>query len=240
MTGNSPSQASANEALEKILDYSFKDRELLTKALSHASAISRQRQVLDTYQRLEFVGDRVLALIISKMLYQTYQSADEGELARRLNHLVMRDTCAAVAVDAGIGDFIILGDGEIKTGGRKKVAILADVCESVIAALYVDGGLEIAERFIEQNWRSRMEAGSGSLSDAKTTLQEWVQSRGFEPPRYDVRERTGPDHAPNFTITVQVDGEDPIDGMGKSKREAEQAAATALLVRVGIWDQNNG
>jgi len=226
-------------ALEEILGHRFKDQELLTKAISHASAITRQRQTLESYQRLEFLGDRVLALVIAKMLYEAFQAADEGELARRLNQLVMRDTCAAVAEDAGVGRFIMLGEGELKTGGRKKTAILADVCESVIAALYLDGGLEAAERFIDRNWRERMEAGSGSRNDAKTTLQEWAQGRGFETPRYEVREQTGPDHAPSFTIAVHVEGEDAMEGAGKTKREAEQAAAAALLARVGIWDKGD-
>jgi len=226
-------------ALEEILGHSFADRDLLTRALSHASAIARQQKILDSYQRLEFLGDRVLALVISRMLYETYQSADEGELARRLNHLVMRDTCAAVATEARIGEFILLGDGELKTGGRRKAAILADVCEAVIAALYLDGGVEAAERFIDRQWRPRMEAASGSLSDAKTTLQELVQGRGDEPPRYEVRARTGPDHAPVFTIAVTIEGEETVEGTGKSKREAEQSAASALLIRLGVWDRKN-
>ena len=235
MTGH----ANRHAALERILGHTFKDPDVLTRALSHASAINRDRQVQDSYQRLEFVGDRVLALAISTMLYETYQSAEEGELARRLNHLVMRDSCAAVAVEAGLGEFIILGDGERKTGGREKAAILADVCEAVIAALYLDGGMQAAKRFIDQYWRPRMEAASGSLSDAKTTLQEWAQARGLETPRYEVRSRTGPDHAPCFTIEVRVDGEDAAEGTGMSKREAEQSAASTLLVRVGIWDRKD-
>ncbi len=236
MTGT----ANQTSDLEAILDHVFKDPNLLERALSHASAIARDRQIVDSYQRLEFVGDRVLALIISRMLHETYPSADEGELARRLNHLVMRDTCASVADHVGLGAFIILGEGEQKTGGRKKAAILADVCEAVIAALYLDGGLDAAKAFVERNWRPRMEAASGNLSDAKTTLQEWVQARGLETPDYVVHSRTGPDHAPCFTMEVTVAGEEGAQGTGMSKREAEQSAASAMLVRLGIWDTEDG
>ena len=225
--------------LEAILGYTFRDHALLTRALSHASAIAPERRVLDSYQRLEFLGDRVLALAVSNMLYDAFQSADEGELARRLNQLVMRDTCAAVAADIGLGDHVILGEGEARSGGRQKAAILADVCEAVIAALYLDGGFQAAAQFIDRHWRPRMEAGAGHRSDAKTTLQEWAQGKGCAPPRYEEIDRTGPDHAPVFTIAVNVEGEDRVTGTGRSKREAEQAAASALLVHAGIWDSDN-
>ncbi|MEM8813489.1 MAG: ribonuclease III, partial [Pseudomonadota bacterium] len=213
----------------------FADRDLLVRSLTHASALDRRQQVADSYQRLEFLGDRVLALVVSRMLYESFKDADEGELARRLNRLVMRDTCALVADEAGIGRHIVLGDGEAKSGGRKKNAILADVCEAVIAALYLDGGLPAATAFIERHWRTKMESGSGSRMDANTTLQEWAQGRGLDPPSYEAVAKTGPDHAPNFVIAVRVDGEDAEEGEGGSKREAEQAAAARLLRRAGVW-----
>ncbi|MEM1049487.1 MAG: ribonuclease III [Pseudomonadota bacterium] len=225
--------------LETILGHRFDDRDFLIRALSHASAVARPQKVVDSYQRLEFLGDRVLALVISEMLYVRYVTADEGELARRLNQLVMRETCAAVAAEAGIAPFMILGDSEVKTGGREKSAILADVCEALIAALYLDGGLPAATQFVERYWRPRMEAGSGNRSDAKTTLQEWAQGRGFPPPRYQEDARSGPDHAPTFTISVHVDAEDPATGSGGSKREAEQAAAAMLLLRLGVWSADD-
>ncbi|WP_350334522.1 ribonuclease III [Coralliovum pocilloporae] len=228
------------DRLEERLGYSFKDRALLDRALTHSSALKQQtNSEYESYQRMEFLGDRVLGLVISMMLYEAFPKADEGELARRLNQLVRRETCAEVARDLTFGEAIRMGDGEAQTGGRRKNAILGDVCESVIAALYLDGGLEVADRFIRHNWKKRMANASGPLRDAKTTLQEWAQGRGLPAPVYREVSRTGPDHAPTFRIKVEIDGVDPAEASGSSKRVAEHEVASLVLKREGVWSEGD-
>lgn len=223
------------EAVEDRLGYGFRNRENLQRALTHRSAVPGDRASHESYQRHEFLGDRVLALVIADMLFQAYPRSDEGDLARRLNSLVRRETCADVATDLGLGEAVRLGVGERQSGGRRKEAILGDIAEAVIAAIYLDGGFDEARRFIERHWRPRMEALSGPLRDAKTTLQEWAQGRGLPTPSYEVVERSGPDHAPSFLVRVSIPGAAAGEGTGKSKRDAEQAAATDVLIREGIW-----
>lgn len=181
-------------ALEQRLGHRFSDRSLLQTALTHASAIGSGSA---NYQRLEFLGDRVLGLIIAGMLLTAFPKASEGELATRLTALVRNEACADVAVSLDMGAAIRLGAGEAQSGGRRKAAILGDVCEAVIGAVYLDGGLAAAEGFIDRNWRSRMEAWKGSMRDAKTTLQEWAQGRGLPTPAYEIVGRSGPEHAPS-------------------------------------------
>jgi ribonuclease-3 len=224
------------DALQERLAYRFRDSGVLTQALTHSSAVAEfglERQA--SYQRLEFLGDRVLALVIAEMLSEAYPAASEGELARRLTGLVRNESCADVAVELDIGAALRLGGGEARSGGRNKAAILGDVCEAVIGAVYLDGGLESAAKLIARHWRPRMMSGRGPLRDAKSTLQEWAQGRGMEPPRYLVAERSGPHHAPTFIVTVELDGLRPGRGEGASKRDAEQSAATEVLLREGIW-----
>lgn len=223
------------EAVEDRLGYGFRNRENLQRALTHRSAVPGDRASQESYQRHEFLGDRVLALVIADMLFQAYPRSDEGDLARRLNSLVRRETCADVAADLALGEAVRLGVGERQSGGRRKEAILGDIAEAVIAAIYLDGGFDEARRFIERHWRPRMEALSGPLRDAKTTLQEWAQGRGLPTPSYEVVERSGPDHAPSFLVRVSITGGGAGEGTGKSKRDAEQAAATDVLIREGIW-----
>lgn len=223
------------EAVEDRLGYGFRNRENLQRALTHRSAVPGDRASHESYQRHEFLGDRVLALVIADMLFQAYPRSDEGDLARRLNSLVRRETCADVATDLGLGEAVRLGVGERQSGGRRKEAILGDIAEAVIAAIYLDGGFDEARRFIERHWRPRMEALSGPLRDAKTTLQEWAQGRGLPTPSYEVVERSGPDHAPSFLVRVSIPGAAAGEGTGKSKCDAEQAAATDVLIREGIW-----
>jgi ribonuclease-3 len=220
-------------ALADVLGYRFKDKNLLLEALTHASAVSGGRA---TYQRLEFLGDRVLGLVIADILYETYADADEGELSRRLAALVRRETCADVARDIGLGAHIWLGEGEAQTGGRRKDAILGDVCEAILGAIYLDGGLGPSRDFIERAWADRMHEDSPRLKDAKTSLQEWAHAQGHGQPIYRLLSRTGPDHAPQFNISVTVPELEPAEAMGTSKRTAEQAAAEAVLVREGVWD----
>ncbi len=225
------------EALADRLGYAFRDPEQLKRALTHRSAVPGDQVAHESYQRQEFLGDRVLALVVADMLLGAHPRAEEGELARRLNQLVRRETCAEVAQSLDVGPAIRLGAGERKSGGRGNEAILGDVMEAIIAAIYLDGGFEAARGFVERNWRPRMEALSGPLRDAKTTLQEWAQGRGLPTPAYRTLDRSGPDHAPSFTVEVRIGGEAAGEGTGRSKREAEQAAAVDVLVREGLWSR---
>jgi ribonuclease-3 len=221
------------DAVEERLGHRFADRDLLARALTHTSAVG---VATDSYQRLEFLGDRVLGMTVAGMVYRAYPEAEEGELARRLNALVKRETCADVARELDLGRAVRLGSGEAQSGGRSKAAILADVMEAVIAAIHLDAGFETARAFVERLWSERMTTARGPLRDAKTTLQEWLQGRGLAAPSYRQVARSGPDHDPLFEIAVDIVG--PVDGMtgrGRSKREAEQNAAARVLVREGIW-----
>jgi ribonuclease-3 len=220
------------DALEARIGYAFRDRRLLLQALTHTSAVS---DPAESYQRLEFLGDRVLALAIATLAYQTFPEAEEGELARRLNALVRSESCAEVGRRIGLGPALRLGAGEAQTGGRSRSAILGDVTEALIAAIYLDGGYAPAADFIASHWREALLSANSPLRDAKTTLQEWAQGRGLAAPGYRQIGRTGPDHDPEFTIAVEIPGCERSVGLGRSKREAEQNAATAMLVREGLW-----
>jgi ribonuclease III len=217
--------------LEARIGYAFGDRELLIQALTHVSAASRK---LQSYQRLEFLGDRVLGLAICDLLYRRFPQADEGELSRRLARMVRRESCAEVAVEWNVGACLRLGGGEAQSGGRSKSAILADVCESIIGAVFLDGGYRPALDVVEAAWSGRMMLSEGPARDAKTTLQEWAQGRGLPPPEYREIARSGPDHAPSFTVAVAVAGHLPAEASGASKRAAEQAAAEAFAKRENI------
>ena len=184
-------------------------------------------------ERLEFLGDRVLGLVIADRLDHLYPSDTEGALALKLNALVRKDACAAAAAAAGLPDHLILANSEATSGGRKKAVILAGACEAVIAALYLDGGMEPARAFIEAYWAEAFAAISPDMRDAKTALQEWAQGRGVRStPNYRLVKREGPDHRPRFIVEVSAGKEEPATGEGGSKREAEQAAAAALLKKV--------
>ncbi len=222
---------------EKTLGYKFRNRDLLVRALTHASALAERgnHDPAATYQRLEFLGDRVLGLVVSDMLITAYPHATEGELARRLARLVSGETCADVAMEMGLDAFVRLGGSLARKRSGKATGVLADVCESVIGALYRDGGLEAARPVIERYWRDRMIAMSGPLRDAKTELQEWAHRSGLATPQYRELSRSGPDHAPVFEIEVVIDDRPAAVGSGRSKREAEQAAAEAMLRRDGVW-----
>jgi ribonuclease-3 len=224
---------------EKTLGYSFRDPGLLHRALTHASAVAERgnHDPAATYQRLGILGDRVLGLVVADMLISAYPDAVEGELARRLARLVSGDTCAEVAMDMGLEAFVRLGGSLARKRSGTASGVLADVCESVIGALYRDGGLEAARPVIELYWRDRMTAMSGPLRDAKTELQELTHRKGLATPQYRELSRSGPDHAPVFEIEVMIDGQSGAVGRGKSKREAEQAAAEAVLRRDGIWSE---
>jgi ribonuclease III len=225
----------ATGEFEERIGHRFKDPALLEQALTHVSALARARQRGgSSYQRLEFLGDHVLGLIVSDMLFRNFPRADEGELSRRLADLVRKEACADVARLIGLGEAIRLGASESNAGGRNRVAILADVCEALIGAVYVDGGYEAAAALIGRLWEERMRSPVRPLRDAKTILQEWAQGRGLPTPAYREVERKGPDHSPEFRITVELPGHNAAEGVGRSKRAAEQAAAAAMLSQEGI------
>ncbi len=215
--------------MQARLSHDFRDGGLLTRALTHPSADG------PNYQRFEFLGDRVLGLVIAGWLMRDFPEADEGELAIRYNALVRKESCAEVAERIGLGAHIIMGAGEEKAGGRRKAAILADACEAVIAALYLDGGLGPAQRFIEAEWAPLARMSSDIPQDAKTALQEWAQGKGYKIPTYSLVGQTGPDHAPEFTVEVVVGKADAIQAKGPSKRHAEQMAARGMLEALGVW-----
>lgn len=217
------------DALAESLGHRFADESLLARALTHSSIRAKTRdQTRRDNERLEFLGDRVLALIVAEMLFKSYPDSPEGGLARRFNVLVRRETCAEIARDIDLGRHLRLGAGEARAGGRRKVALLGNACEAIIAALYLDGGIGAARQFIERHWGARIEALDEAPSDAKTALQEWSQGRGLPAPEYRVAERSGPDHAPHFEVEVLIEGHDAVRGAGKSKQAAEKAAARAF------------
>jgi ribonuclease-3 len=221
------------EFAERI-GYRFKDPALLDQALTHISALTGARNRAGSYQRLEFLGDHVLGLVISDMLFRTFAKADEGEMSRRLADLVRKEACADVARSIDLGAMLRLGASEINSGGRDRTAILADVCEALIGAVFVDGGYPAAAVVIERLWSDRMRTPVRPLRDSKTVLQEWAQARGLPTPAYREVERKGPDHSPEFRVTVELPHLAPAEGLGRSKRAAEQAAAAAMLTIAGV------
>ncbi|MEL6060601.1 MULTISPECIES: ribonuclease III [unclassified Methylobacterium] len=217
--------------LEARIGHSFADQSLLTRALTHTSKAAGRG---GSYQRLEFLGDRVLGLAVADRLYAAFPEADEGDLSRRLAALVRRETCAMVAAAWDVGPHLILGQGEVMGGGRRNQTILADVCEAILGAIYLDAGFDAARAVVEAHFHPSEPPAASRGRDAKSALQEWAMGRSLPIPTYEVVERTGPDHAPKFRIAVRVEGLAPGLGEGTSKRIAEQAAAQALMEREGI------
>jgi len=217
------------DRLSAALRHEFRDAALLQCALTHASATRGATRGPNSYERLEFLGDRVLGLIIAKLLFARFPDEAEGDLARRLAALVRKETLAEVAGALALGRRIEFGPGEQDGGGAENPSVLADACEAVIGALYLDGGLSAAEGFVVPLWTPYLEAERAPPQDAKTTLQEWAQARSLPLPSYHEIAREGPPHDPLFTVEVQVEGQAPATAQGRSKRAAEQAAAERLL-----------
>ncbi|WP_411035023.1 ribonuclease III [Shinella sp. BYT-45] len=235
MKGAIPLNDANRKVLEDLIGYVFTDKERLDRAITHSSA--RPGKGVD-YERLEFLGDRVLGLCVAEMLFRTFREAKEGELSVRLNQLVSAESCAAVSDDLGLHRFIRTGADVKKLTGKAMLNVRADVVESLIAAIYLDGGLEAARGFILRNWEAKAARAEGARRDAKTELQEWAHARFGLTPSYRVDERSGPDHDPRFTVTVEIRGVQPETGIDRSKRAAEQAAATKILEREGVWPKS--
>lgn len=208
------------------LNYRFKSPDLLEEALTHASlstAVQRDNQ------RMEFLGDRVLGLVIAEALLNDDPDASEGTLAPRLNAMVRKETCAEVAADIGLGAVLRMGRSEMLSGGRRKTALLGDGMEAVIAAVYLDSDYATARDLILRLWGKRISSAEAQARDAKTALQEWAQARGMTPPDYVETSRRGPDHAPLFVIEARLDNGMKADAEARSKRAAQQDAAAKLL-----------
>ncbi|EPX87009.1 ribonuclease III [Salipiger mucosus] len=216
-------------ALEQRLGHRFTRPELLRRALTHSSMSGPGRE---DNQRLEFLGDRVLGLVMAEALLSEDRRASEGQLAPRYNALVRKEACAEVAEAVELGKALKLGRSEMMSGGRRKMALLGDAMEAVIAAVYLDAGFDAAQAMILRLWGSRVATVEADSRDAKTALQEWAQARGMAPPAYVETARTGPDHAPVFTIEARLDSGETVEATAGSKRRAEQQAAEALLDKV--------
>lgn len=217
------------KAFQTRLGHEFSDPALLLRAVTHSSMSSPTR---DDNQRLEFLGDRVLGLVMAEALLEHDRGASEGQLAPRFNALVRKETCAEVAREIDIGAVLKLGRSEMLSGGRRKMALLGDAMEAVIAAVYRDAGFEAAKALVLRLWGRRITSVKEDARDAKSALQEWAQARGLQPPDYLETARSGPDHAPRFTIEARLSSGEAETATAGSKRQAEQAAAKALLARV--------
>ena len=217
------------KAFAAAIGHEFRQPELLIRALTHASIASATRP---DNQRLEFLGDRVLGLVMAEALLAADPGASEGQLAPRFNALVRKEACADVARGCGLGDVLKLGRSEMVSGGRRKDALLGDAMEALIAAVYQDGGFDAARALILRLWGARIGAVKSDARDPKTSLQEWAQARGMTPPAYLEVARSGPDHAPRFTVAVRLDSGETEAAEAASKRMAEMAAARALLARL--------
>lgn len=213
--------------------YVFGDAHLLETALTHASAV----KAAASNERLEFLGDRVLGLVIADLLYRRFPDAAEGEIAPRFNALVDAKACAEVGMELDV-EPLIRADSAVKARFRGKPSnYLADAVEALIAAIYLDGGMEPAQRFVLRFWEPRSHAVVSKPRNPKSELQEWLAKLRDVRPEYSIDRREGPDHQPVFTVSVSIDGFAPSSGTGRSRREAEEAAASAFLLREGVWTE---
>ncbi|HBD89208.1 MAG: ribonuclease III [Rhodobacteraceae bacterium GWE1_64_9] len=217
------------QAFEARIGYQFRNPELLVRAVTHASISSTTRP---DNQRLEFLGDRVLGLVMAETLLEADETAAEGKLAPRFNALVRKETCADVARAVALGDVLKLGRSEMMSGGRRKETLLGDAMEAVIASVYLDGGFEAARGLILRLWAGRIAQVESDARDPKSAMQEWAQARGLPPPTYTALGREGPDHAPFFTVEIRLTTGEVESAKAGTKRAAEQAAAAALLARM--------
>ena len=220
-----------SQSIETILGHDFHRPELLREALTHRSALQGRGRTRDSNERLEFIGDRVLGLLMAEWLAERFPREQEGDLGRRLAHLVSQPVLAQVAEDIGLGTALSVAPGEARAGVKRRATVLADGLEAALGALYLDGGLDRARAFVRRAWEPVMGAQVEPPKDAKTRVQEWAQKFTRDLPHYQVTGRSGPPHAPEFTITVRVGGLSAT-GTAGSKRQAEQLAAADLLKEV--------
>jgi ribonuclease III len=227
----------AADDLAQAIGYAFTRPELIAEALTHPSALASEhgrsrrpsKYFHRGYERLEFLGDRVLGLIIADLLWRRFETEPEGHLTRRYTHLVRREALARIANTIGLGTHLVLSRAEAAAGAAGNSGILADVCEALIAAIFLDGGIEAASAFVHRFWEPLVDEMDGPPRDPKTELQEWAQARGLALPAYELIETSGPDHAPLFTVAVSVVGRDRAAATASSKRAAEARAAAMLL-----------
>jgi ribonuclease-3 len=225
-------EAGEPHPLEPTLGHGFGDPGLLLQALTHPS-IGRGGPA-GSYERLEFLGDRVLGLVVAELLYRGFPSATEGALAQRFAQLVRRESLARVAAELDLARHVRLSRGESEGGGRDNAGLLADCCEAVIGALYLDGGLDAAAPLIRRFWEPLIAEAATPPQDPRTALQEWAQARALPLPGYRTKRESGPPHDPTFVIEVTVEGQPPAEGTARSKRAAATAAAAAMLARLGL------
>ena len=225
-------QTLASSSFATLLGHDFARPELLREALTHRSALRPRAKGLGSNERLEFIGDRVLGLVMAEWLAERFPVEQEGELGRRLAWLVSQPVLAAVAEEIGLAEALSVAPGEARAGVRQRATVLADALEASLGALYLDGGLDKARAFVRRAWDGAMIAQVAPPKDAKTALQEWAQGRGLALPGYREVSREGPDHGPVFTVEVQVQGFEPMSGQGASKRAAEQRAAEEMMKKV--------
>ena len=233
MTAEDPKdrRKAAVAGLERRLGHVFEDRALLDRALTHASA-SQGGPGARHNERLEFLGDRVLNLLAAERLMSIYPDEREGELSKRMHGLINREACAEVARAIGLPPAIRLAGGEAKGGGRDNPTILGDACEALLAALYLDAGLERTREVFEIIWAPQFEAVRGAgVANPKSELQEWAAAKGLPQPHYEVTGRSGPDHAPVFKVELKVGELVPAKAEGRSRQDAEKAAARTMLDR---------
>lgn len=215
------------QRLQEIIGRNFEKTELLEEAISHSSAGKSIN-----YQRLEFLGDRVLGIVVAEFLIKNFPGENEGDLARRFSSLVDKTMLARVATDAGIGDFIAMSDSERASGGGENENILSDVMEAIIGASFLDAGLDDCRVLVYRMWGELLNERVDPPIDPKTALQEWTQGRAKGLPVYDLVSRTGPDHAPTFEISVDVEGFPIVSAKGASRRVAEKEAARKMLALI--------
>lgn len=229
-------ETSIIKRLEQLAGHKFVNTELLSQALTHSSfcanEINRHKK---NYERLEFLGDRVLGLCVANMLYANFPDAKEGELSKRFNALVNTEICAKIAEEIGLISLVRLGSELQNNNDKPHINIYADIIESFIAAIFLDAGLETACSFVEQYWQSLVQEDYAEKADAKTALQEWAHKQNGAQPVYRLLERRGSDHDPIFLIELAVVGFEPVRAEGASKRKAQSKAAKKMLQREGIW-----
>lgn len=234
-----PLKRPTGEALASIIaartGYLFKDLRLLETALTHSSAV----RATTNNERLEFLGDRVLGLIVADMLLKLFPEAREGEIAPRFNALVDARTCSKIGLELEL-DQLIRADSALRSAPKAGGNYLADAVEALVAAIYLDGGMEAARAFVHAKWEPLARLAVDKPVNPKGELQEWVAKSSEARPSYVIEGREGPDHQPVFTVSLQVQGFEPARGTGSSRRAAEEAAASAFLVREGVWTAQKG